>query len=158
MKRLLELVRMNEFSFRDVGQMLWYNRKSISVFVEVRTIISCKSIAFRRFVSFCGFQRIFWCSSFDHWDGFEGSWDIFCVFVFLYQVLSTPGLYRKAFCGCICWCVLVCVTQTLSDNIVRVIGCSQMVRRLYTVGGEDPAVWCQENNISLNKTEEMITD
>lgn len=51
------------------------------------------------------------------------------------------------------------VIQTLSDNNVAVIG-------LLTDGEEAVhrkevktlAVWCQENNISLNKTKEMITD
>lgn len=51
------------------------------------------------------------------------------------------------------------VTQTLSDNNVTVIG-------LLTDGEEAEyreevktlAIWCQENNISLNKTKEMITD
>jgi len=55
--------------------------------------------------------------------------------------------------------VSVGVTQTLSYNNLTVIG-------LLTDGEEAEyreevktlAIWCQENNISLNKTKEIITD
>lgn len=75
-------------------------------------------------------------------------------------------MYKRKFRCCICCmsftdnvCRSVCVTQTLSDNNVTVIG-------LLTDGEEAEyreevktlSVWCQENNISLNKTKDMITD
>lgn len=143
-----------------------------SVFVEVKCINSCKSIAHRRVVSFWGFfwryRRIFWWSSFHSWDEFEGSWDIFLTrsYVDTQVAECTMVMYKRKFHCCIC-CMLftddVCrsvgVTQTLSDNNVTVIG-------LLTDGEEAEyreevktlSVWCQENNISLNKTKDMITD
>lgn len=80
--------------------------------------------------------------------------------------VCTLVMYKRKFHCCICCmlftddiCRSVCVTQTLSDNNVTVIG-------LLTDGEEAEyreevktlSVWCQENNISLNKTKDMITD
>ncbi len=51
------------------------------------------------------------------------------------------------------------VTQTLSDDNVIVIGLlTDGEEAVYRKKVKTLAVWCQENNISLNKTKEMITD
>ncbi|CAM4709804.1 unnamed protein product [Leuciscus chuanchicus] len=56
-------------------------------------------------------------------------------------------------------CVSVSVTQTLSDNNVTVIGLlTDGEEAAYREEVKTLAIWCQENNISLNKTKEMITD